>query len=53
MRRCGLRLRRQISVQGGDHLRAFADGGRDPLGRARADIETPSDGLCASLKWLA
>src|SRR6185437_13321420 len=52
--RCrGLLLRSEISVQGCDHLRAFADGGRDPLGRARADIADGIDAAPAGLERAA
>src|SRR5262249_27492889 len=50
---CGLLLRSEISVQGCDHLRAFADGGRDPLGRARADIADGIDAAAAGLQRAA
>src|SRR5581483_10309861 len=52
--RCsGLLLRSEISVHGCDHLRAFADGGRDPLGRACADVADGIDAAPAGLERAA
>jgi hypothetical protein len=43
MRCGGLRGRCEVSVQGRDHLRAFADGRGDPFGRAGANIADSVD----------
>src|SRR4029077_408559 len=45
VRRRGLRLRREISVQSSDHLSTFTHSGRNTLGRARADV---ADGINAT-----
>ena len=49
MHRGSLRLRSDVGMQRGDHLRAFADCGRDPLDRARANIPDGIDSAAAAL----